>query len=613
MPVTAKLGANRAVDGRFEFLVWAPLRKDVRLKIVSEPERTIRMDSLERGYFYAAVPAPEERTLVEGGTRYVYLLDGEVERPDPVSYYQPEGPHGPSELVDHGGFKWEDSAWENPPLEDYVIYELHTGTFTPEGTFGAIVPRLPYLKELGVTAIEVMPVSQFPGRRNWGYDGVYPFAVQNSYGGPGGFKGLVDECHRSGLAVILDVVYNHFGPEGNYRDDFGPYLTDRYKTPWGAAINFDGPHSDGVRRFFIENALYWLDAFHVDALRIDAVHGIFDMGAKHILYEIREALKRRFGSGKYLIAESDLNDIRLIKPPGRGGHGLDAAWNDDFHHALHAFLTAEAAGYYEDFGRFEHITKALKEGFVYSGQYSEFRKRSHGSSSRGMPPGRFVVFSQNHDQVGNRMLGDRLAASLGLAELKLLAGTVLLSPYIPLLFMGEEYGETAPFQYFVSHSDAALVEAVRQGRQREFSSFRWQGEVPDPQAEATFMRSKIDPGLRGGGRHKELFGFYKELIALRKRIRPLGVVDRRQIDIKKFAPLRALTMRRRCGGEEALVAFSFNGAPVEVSAPEGIWLKVFDSSSFPPAIEGGPAITGGGRIGLGPYCFAVFRSQGAGL
>ncbi|CAG1771911.1 hypothetical protein BAC2_02052, partial [uncultured bacterium] len=397
------------------------------------------------------------------------------------------------------------------------------GTFTPEGTFEGMAGQLDDLAALGATAVELMPVAQFPGHRNWGYDGVSPFAVQGSYGGPVGLKRLINACHQKQLAVVLDVVYNHLGPEGNYLAEFGPYFSDAYRTPWGAPLNFDGPHSDEVRRFFIDNALYWITEFHIDALRLDAVHAIIDYSARPFLEELAQAVHLKsagLGRRVYLIAESALNDTRLIRPPERVGMGLDAQWNDDLHHALHAVVTGERQGYYGDFGKFEQLLKALREGFVYSGEYSEFRKRRHGNSSRDIPAHRLVVFAQNHDQVGNRSRGDRLTLSLSGEALKMMAGVILLSPYLPLLFMGEEYGETAPFPFFISHSDPDLIEAVRKGRRAEWSSDDGQNEAPDPQDEKTFTGAKLNQALRHAqGPQHMLWEFYRRLIELRTRIR----------------------------------------------------------------------------------------------
>ena len=407
------------------------------------------------------------------------------------------GVHGPSEIIDPR-FPWEDDSWNGLPLSKYLLYELHVGAFTPDGTFKAIIPYLDYLLNLGITAVEIMPVAQFPGSRNWGYDGVYPYAAQNSYGGPDALKRLINACHLRGMAVVLDVVYNHLGPEGNYLWDFGPYFTDKYKTPWGPAINLDGPFSDEVRKFFIENALHWVTDFHIDALRVDAVHGMLDFSARHFLEELADVVHEqgeRLARRVYVMSEGDLNDSRIIRSRDVGGYGLDAQWNDDFHHALHALLTHERSGYYGDFGELRHMIKALRDGFVYSGEYSAYRKRRHGNQSADLPARRFVVFCQNHDQVGNCAMGARLTQLVTMEGLKLAAGTVLLSPFIPLLFMGEEYGETSPFPYFVSHSDQSLVEAVRKGRREEFKAFEWPGEPPDPQAESTFMSAKVDHSL----------------------------------------------------------------------------------------------------------------------
>jgi maltooligosyltrehalose trehalohydrolase len=596
------LGASRLGGDDTGFLLWAPERKNIEIRITSGHEITVPMKNAGDGYFEAVVSG------LGKDARYLFVLDGKMERPDPASHYQPEGVHGPSQIVRHEAFHWTDRKWRGIPLEDYIIYELHVGTFTPGGTFDAILPRIPYLKELGINAIELMPVSQFPGPRNWGYDGAYPYAVQNTYGGPEGLKSLVNECHAQGIAVILDVVYNHLGPEGNYLRDFGPYFTDRYRMPWGAAINFDGPLSDGVRRFFIENALHWFERYHIDALRIDAVHGIFDFSAKHILRELKEEVARRAAREVCLIAESDLNDVRLINPPELGGHGLDAQWNDDFHHSLHALLTGEQMGYYMDFGEPGHLSKALREGFVYAGQYSRFRKRRHGSPSAGRPARQFVVFSQNHDQVGNRMRSDRLASSLGVEQLKLAAAVVVLSPCVPLLFMGEEYGEKAPFQYFVSHSDPTLIEAVRKGRGEEFSHFGWEGEPPDPQAESAFNNSKINLELRHEGDSRVLFDFYKTLIMLKKELTPLKDPGRKNTEVVEYPDEKAMVVRLGHGRERVFWAANFNEAPVELSVPfEGGWRLLLNSLSDTGAGSADAFFDGtNASLRVGPYGFSLY-------
>lgn len=572
------LGAAYLGNDRCRFTVWAPFTDMVEVRVVSPRESIVELVRDEKGYHQAVIDE------VKPGTLYLYRLDGEKERPDPASRFQPQGVHGPS-LVVNPDFSWQDDDWSGLPLRDYVIYELHVGTFTPEGTFEAIIPHLQDLKNLGITAIELMPVAQFPGSRNWGYDGVYPFAVQASYGGPQGLKRLVNSCHQHGLAVVLDVVYNHLGPEGNYLADFGPYFTHLYRGPWGDPINFDGPFSDEVRRFFIENALYWVREFHLDGLRIDAVHGILDFSAYPFLeelaltvHEVAERLSRQV----YLIAESDLNDSRIVRPRELGGFDLDAQWNDDFHHALHTLLTAEDSGYYQDFGDLQHLVKAFREGFVYSGDYSFYRKRRHGNSSRLLSAESFVVFSQNHDQVGNRAQSERLSELVSFEALKLAAAMVLLSPFIPLLFMGEEYGETAPFNYFINHSDLSLIEAVRHGRRKEFTAFQWQGEPPDPQDEATYLYCKLDRELRFQGKHEVLYGFYRELIRLRRELPALRILDKERFEVTGMAQKKILWWRRWRAEQEATAVFFF-GKQVKsfsLSLPSGRWRKQLDSADI---------------------------------
>jgi maltooligosyltrehalose trehalohydrolase len=573
-------GVRYIGDDTYEFTVWAPLVRSMAVKIVTVPERLVPMKRTESGYWMAALNA------LPAGTRYLYRLDNDRDRPDPASHFQPDGVHGPSQVVDHGAFPWMDGEWKGLPLPSMVMYEIHTGTFTPEGTFEAIIPRLAALKALGINVVELMPVAQFPGTRNWGYDGVYPYAVQNSYGGPEGLKRLVNACHTTEMAVILDVVYNHLGPEGNYLWDFGPYFTDKYRTPWGQAINFDGPCSDEVRNYFIGNALHWVREYHLDALRIDAIHGIFDFSAKHILQELGEAVHLEaaaLGRSVFVIPESDLNDVKAVNPIEIGGYGLDAQWNDDFHHAVHALITGELKGYYEDFGRVEQMEKALREGFVYSGQYSSFRKRKHGNDSKDRPAHQFVVFSQNHDQVGNRMLGDRISKLASFEALKLAAGLVILSPSLPLLFMGEEYGEDVPFLYFVSHGDKDLIDAVRNGRRGEFKAFSWEGEPPDPQSEGTFRASKLDWGKRERGHHHLLLGFYEQLIRLRRNMPALSGLDRNRLEVSVVPDAKNIVTMRRWDGSNAshvygLFNFEKSNVNITVPLPAGLWTKVIDSS-----------------------------------
>lgn len=606
-----RIGAHYSGNGRCEFVVWAPFLEKVEIKVLLPQEKIYPMEKFSKGYW---------RTFIEKisfPTLYFHRLDGELERPDPASHFQPDGVHNASQVIDHSAFKWDESGWRGIPLSEMIMYELHVGTFTPEGTFDAIIPRLSEIKDLGINALEIMPVAQFPGERNWGYDGVYPFAVQNSYGGPEGLKRLINECHKEGIAVILDVVYNHLGPEGNYLWDYGPYFTDKYRTPWGMAINFDDAYSNDVRNFFIENALHWFKNYHIDALRIDAIHGISDLSAKPFLQELAERVEEfslLMGRRFYLIAESDLNDSRVIRPRESGGYGIDAQWCDDYHHCIHTLLTEEKDGYYIDFGTMRHLVKSVREGYVYSGDYSEYRKRNHGNSSKDRPAEQFVVFSQNHDQVGNRMLGERLSHLVSFESLKLAAGIVLLSPYIPLLFMGEEYGEETPLLYFVSHSDPDLIEAVRRGRKEEFKSFQWKGEPLDPQDKETFMRSKINWDKRDSGKYKVLLDFYKHLIKVRRETSALSNLDKECLDVEGFEESKILSIRRWKKNNDIFCIFNFHETDTNFMFPlqDSEWWKILDSSDtlwkgpgslIPKKINGGEELTLRGRS------FVMYRKE----
>jgi maltooligosyltrehalose trehalohydrolase len=567
------LGAVWLDDRRCRFRVWAPSAERVELHTLSPSDRNIPMEPRDSGYHQVTIED------IQPGVRYRYRLAEGREFADPASCFQPEGVHGPSEVI-ASHFPWTDENWRGIPLENYIIYELHTGAFTPKGTFDAIIPRLDDLVHLGITAIELMPVAQFPGERNWGYDGVFPYAAQSSYGGPVGLKQLVDACHRKGLAVILDVVYNHIGPEGNYLAEFGPYFTDHYKTPWGPALNYDDARSDEVRHYFLQNALYWITEFHIDALRLDAVHAILDLSAQNILEELADRVHERgteLNRRIYAIAESALNDTRLIRSQELGGYGLDAQWNDDFHHSLHTLLTREKQGYYGDFGDFQHMAQAFSEGFVYAGKYSTTRQRRHGNSSREIPPSKFVVYAQNHDQIGNRVLGERLRRLVTFEECKLAAAMVLLSPFIPLLFMGDEYGETAPFQYFVSHSDPGLIDAVRRGRKAEFADFNWR---TDPQDEQTFHRSRLNYDLRRKDEHRALLEFHRELIRLRRSRPAFRSLSKNKMDVFSLEDDRVLIVRRWESSDEVVIIFNFNDKPVRPGArlPHGSWNAVLNSS-----------------------------------
>lgn len=612
MKTDITIGATYLGQGRTRFLVWAPFRERVEVHIVYPGEKTLPMEKDERGYFSAVAED------VPAGSRYFYRLDGKSEYPDPASRFQPQGVQCPSQVTDPD-FPWQDGRWPGLPLEEYIIYELHTGTFTTGGTFDAVIDHLEELKEMGITAIELMPIAQFPGGRNWGYDGVFPYAVQESYGGPDGLKRLVNTCHNAGIAVILDVVYNHLGPEGNHLAEFGPYFTDRYHTPWGAALNFDGADSDDVRRFFIENASYWVSEFHIDALRLDALHAILDISPYTFLEEMVASFARqaeKLNRRVYLIGESSANNVRLVRSPERGGYGLDAQWNDDFHHALHALLTGEKTGYYRDYGAVRHLVKAFQEGFIYSGEYSQYRRHRHGTSSIDIPSYRFVVFSQNHDQVGNRLRSDRLSQIISFEALKLAAGIVLLSPCLPLLFMGEEYGETAPFPYFISHNGAELIQAVRKGRRAEFAAFEWQGEIPDPQAETTFALARLNRGIRSEGWHKVLYDFYRELIRLRKENRALACISKDNIETSGDESEKILFIRRWQQESEIAMIYNLNEKEITTTLrlPGGEWQKLIDSADDQWQGKGSTVphrIRSDGKIALTlpPKSFVVFRKE----
>ncbi len=527
-----------------DFRVWAPHAKLVQLRL--QRGELLNMPPESPGVFSTSAQ-------VGPGERYSYILDQGRPVPDPVSRFLPEGVHGPTEIVDPAAFNWTDAGWRGIARDEYVLYELHVGTFTPQGTFDAIMDRLDYLKQLGITAVELMPVAAFPGRRNWGYDGASLYAVQASYGGPDGLKRLVDRAHRIGLAVLLDVVYNHLGPEGNYLRLFGPYFTDRHSTPWGEGVNFDGPDSAPVRRYFIDNALYWIREYHLDGLRLDAIQYIRDDSPRHIVADINsevQSLARELGRQVCVIAETDANDPQIVResdtesytkgvphpsPSGEGasneGWGLCALWSDDFHHALHTALTGENKGYYQDFGRREQIVRALNEGFVFQGEYFKYWNAPRGAPPTYVPLPAHVICIQNHDQIGNRALGERLNHLVPKGAFKLASALLLLAPHTPLLFMGQEYGDQAPFQFFTDFGDPELQQAVSKGRRNEFKVFNW-NEVPDPQDPETFERSKLDWDLalerrRPGGcrgdvssapETNSVLDWYRQLLELRHRL-----------------------------------------------------------------------------------------------
>jgi maltooligosyltrehalose trehalohydrolase len=515
------------------------------------------------GYWRTELDAPSER----GG--YKYSIDGGDPLPDPRSLWQPDGVHGNSHVIDASALRrLQRPGFQAKALRDAVIYELHIGTFTPEGTYAAAQGHLPHLVSLGITHVELMPLATFPGRHGWGYDGVDLYAPLPAYGTPEELARFIDACHGQGLGVLLDVVYNHLGPDGNYLSCYGPYFTDRVKTTWGEAINYDGAHSDQVRRFVIDNALMWLRDYGFDGLRLDAVHAIFSFEATHILEELAAAVRElgeELDRSFVLIAESDLNDPRLVHSPERGGYGLHAHWADDFHHAVHRYFTGEATGYYADFDGLEDIAKALRAGYVYQGQYSKHRQRRHGKAPRGVAAEQLVVFAQNHDQIGNRARGERLSMMLTVTQLKAIAALTLLSPFVPMLFQGEEWGARTPFLYFTDHQDPELGRLVAEGRAKEFSSFQWAGEVQNPQAPETFERSKLDWSELSIPRHADLLDWHRRLIDL--RFNKSGCYRSPKAKVK-FDKAAEWLQFEHAG---VLVLFNFAAEPQSVPLVAGAW------------------------------------------
>ncbi len=572
--------------GRWHASIWAPEHEQVWLHLLAPEDRLVPLARGDGGVHAAEIES------LPPGTRYRFRL-GDREVADPASRLQPLGVHGPSELFDPAR-DWQDGDFRAPPLAELVIYEIHVGTFSEEGTFAGAARHLDELASLGVNAIEIMPVAEFPGGRNWGYDGVFPFAVQSSYGGPRGLAELVEACHRRGLAVILDVVYNHLGPEGQVHGQIAPYFRDGVRTAWGEAPDFDAPE---VRRHFIEAALYAARDLHIDGLRVDAIHAILDGSDPPFLRQLCGAL-RALDRPVVLIAESDLNQAHVVLPGERGGLGFDAQWSDDFHHALHALLTGERNGYYADFGEPSHLARALANGWVYAGDHSAVRGRPHGSATAGLPGESFVVCTQNHDQIGNRAHGERLASLVGPGDERLAAVLLLTAPFVPLLFMGQEDGETAPFLYFTSHGDPALIEGMRRGRAAEFASFGWDpAELADPQAPETFARSR--PQRRGG----PLRELYRRLLSLRRTHPALRRPDRDRTAVELMRDEVLLVDRWSESGEHALIAASFARAPAAVELPrDRQWTIALDTAGE----RTGPA---SGRLELGPRSAVVAVSS----
>jgi len=604
------LGVNFNSSGEAEVLLWAPKAKKVEL-LLKDTGKKIPLKEGEFGYWSGT------STEIKPGSKYMIVLDGEKDRPDPASLAQEDTVHGSSIAVDLKSYQWTDKDWQNIDLEKYIIYELHTGTFSPQGTFAGIEEKLDYLLELGVNAIEIMPVAQFPGGRNWGYDGVLPYAVQNTYGGAEALQHLVNTCHQKGIAVILDCVYNHVGPEGNYLNDFGHYFTSKYNTPWGEALNFDDEWCDGVRRYFIENALMWFRDYHIDALRLDAVHAIKDFSPVHILREIKlevDKLMSETGRKHYLIVELDLNDTRFINPLEKQGFGMDAQWVDEFHHALRVTAGGDRNGYYADFNGLAHLAKSYNDAYVYDGQFSPHRKRTFGIKAKDNPGKQFIVFSQNHDQVGNRMLGERTSQLHSFELNKLLATAVLVSPFLPMLFMGEEYAEPHPFLYFVSHTDKELAELVRKGRKAEFAAFHAKGEAPDPVAESTFEESRLQWNLLDQEPHKTMLKYYQKLIQLRKTHPVLSSLNRKHLRTEHNEDQQTLIIHRWEQKLHIVALLNFSKQQQKIKLPEYSlqWQKILDSASpeWKGSQEALAYAASGDEIVLQPESVILYQSSG---
>ena len=578
------------------FTVWAPEKETMALRL-ERADAPVAMRKDRSGYFHADVPG------ITHGDRYYYQPDSAERYPDPASSWQPEGVHGPSAVVDHHRYAWNDDRWRGVPFSSLIFYELHVGAFTPEGTFDSIIPRLDDLAGLGINALELMPVTQCPGKRNWGYDEVFLYAVQDSYGGPEGLKRLVDACHQKGIAVFLDVVYNHVGREGNILDRFGPYFSDKYHTPWGKAFNYDGAWSDGVREFIVDNVVYWAEQYHIDGLRLDAVHEIFDRNAVTIWDELQTAVgqwEQRCGRRFYLIAESDGNSPRVVRPPALGGLGFQSQWMDDFHHALYVLLDPNGKKHYADFGRLEQLAKAYTEGFVHSNEWVGFRRRRHGASSAGLSGDRFIVFNQNHDIPGNRPGGERLSVLVDLPRLKLAAAAVLLSPYIPLLFMGEEYGETAPFYFFSDYGDPEIINGL-ESRKEQFAAFNWEGEPRDPQDEATFTRSKLNWHTRQEGAHGVLLDWYNTLIGLRRSHPLLGDLSKNNFRADLLGSQGLALYRHSADQTQHLLSLlNFSGEPLTtIIGYSTQWIRQLDSHLTASSASPGPPTPFPGTIAAG--------------
>ncbi len=601
------IGINFNEQGA-EVRLWAPYAEKVEICINSE--KTIPLIKRHLGYWYLFTK------MLQAGDRYEFILNNDRHLPDPASLSQPDGVKGTSEAIDLAGFKWTDQQWVNPALHTYIFYELHTGTFSPEGNFEAVGRKIGHLKQLGITALELMPVSAFPGTRNWGYDVVFPFAVQKSYGGAQELQKLVNLCHEQGIAVVLDVVFNHMDVEGNYLGDYGPYFTKKYKTPWGNAVNFDDAGCDSVRQYFIENALMWFRDFHIDALRLEAVHDIRDFGPVHILRAIREKadeLMAHTGKTYYLIVECNLNDTRFINPLQDQGYGMHAQWNDEFHHALRVAAGQKPRGYYADFNGVSDLAKAYKQAYVYDGQYSPYRDKTFGTKAEHNTGDQFVVFSQNHNQIGNRMMGERSSELMSFAMQKLIAGAVMVSPYLPLLFMGEEWAEPHPFLYFTEHNDRVPAKPVKKGRREKHRYFQPPQGMPDPFDKSSFEYSQLQWRLIEQEPHATLFKYYQALIKLRSQYLPLNLFTRNQLDASYNFVAQSIQLHRWNGDQHIYVFMNFSDKRQTVALPfsETPWHKLLYSEDlqWKGRVMSPATVTGGVPFYMEPESFLVYSSH----
>jgi maltooligosyltrehalose trehalohydrolase len=573
-----------------QFEVWAPNANKLSVHVDGALYPMQGPDP--RGLWHASVEQAGP------GSDYGFVLDDDPRPyPDPRSRWQPNGVHGLSRIYDQHAFEWHDSRWQAPPLASGIIYEMHVGTFTQEGTFDSAIEKLDFLHELGITHLEIMPIAAYAGNRGWGYDGVALYAVTENHGGPDGLKRFVDACHVRGIAVLHDVVYNHFGPIGNYTGKFGPYVTDLHRTPWGDAVNFEGPGSDEVRRFFCDNAIMWMRDFHIDGLRLDAVHEFVDRSAIHFLEQLSsevEVLATTIGSRLVLIAESDLNDPRIVRPREAGGYGMDAQWSDDFHHALFTVLHVEESGhgYYDDFGSMEKLAKSLTRVFVYDGEYSSYRLRRHGRPVDRLSAHHFITFIQNHDQVGNRATGERLEHIVGMDRAKAAIGLVLTAPSIPMLFEGEEFAASTPFLYFADHEDPDMAKLVSEGRKREFAAFGFDEQVPDPEAPDTFTRSKLKWNEIGEGSHKEMLDWVRALVRLRRNTPALNDGDLGHTTVQYSEEARWLAMDRRA----VKVFLNLGSNPAQFDLPDSFHLELASRDGV---------YAGNGRVVVPPDAIAI--------